>query len=526
MKVTLNNRLNYNVAFGYDKKLNQELREEIKKDKNIERAESISGLNNYCNRLEKLLLEKEAKKEGNDYTFKEIAGMFVLAKETLTMQVELAYDNLKYADRESQYYNKSFWSNRNAMNEWRKEARNAIAYLADNPPVEYLKEMENIAKKENEKKAQKNNAAQIPLSDKNTDLQNQFLNTDEKKTIIYYYPYPITIAIPTTQTQQTQKQQTQQTQSNSTSNNSSAANKSSNDTNRILKKFVPDEESPKGFKDVIGLEETKTKLKDGIIKAIQDPERAKRDREEYGIKTPRGLLLYGPPGCGKTHISKALSQEAGTDLYILNLADIGSPYVNQTSINLSKAFDNAIEIAKKEKKPIILFLDEIDTIATKRSNKTFGEDLKMVGTFLQAMDRAENANVFVIAATNKYSLLDEAVVRRISGKAAITVPDKDAIKELLKYYLSKIKKGEDLMNDDESLEEIAKLLKGYSNDSICKISQAASLLAMKRNRDSITKNDYITAIDKTTEVKPNLKEYLPEEDVKEIKSIGFTTAIK
>ena len=243
------------------------------------------------------------------------------------------------------------------------------------------------------------------------------------------------------------------------------------------------------------------------------------DKEEYDIEIPRGILLFGPPGCGKTYMAEALSGESGIPLYKFSISNAGSSLINMTAKNIKAAFDEAIEIAKKTGKPCLFFMDEIDTLGFDRKSRSEDEDLKQVGALLQAIDDVKDKNVILIGTTNKYKLMDPAVIRRFDRQRFVDIPDKEARKELLLKRLSRASKASKLINSPETVDEIVKMLDGYSNDSICIITRKALEYSRKRNRAFLSIDDYKKAIETSGQQKPNRLEYMPEE-LKQ-RTIGF-----
>ncbi len=292
----------------------------------------------------------------------------------------------------------------------------------------------------------------------------------------------------------------------------------------LLEKFKPGKTSPKGFSDVAGMDKLKKYLQSSIIEMINNPEQAQADFEEYGKKMPRAVLLYGSPGCGKTYISEALSAEINAPMYMFSIGKAGSSYINQTSQNIKTAFDEAIEIAEKTDTPVLLFMDEIDSVGFDRNDNTWAEDIKQVSTLLQAMDKAQNSGVIVLGATNKYNLLDPAVKRRFTQKTFVDIPDAKARKALIVKSLTPLKKGQKLLADEKSLKVISEKLDGFSNDSVCKIAQAAALNALERDRADIDVIDFEKAIEETTEEKPDVQEYKAKPKKGQKKVLGFTPA--
>ena len=276
----------------------------------------------------------------------------------------------------------------------------------------------------------------------------------------------------------------------------------------LLEQYTPSPSSPNGFCDVVGIDDVKLKLKENIVDYALHPEQAQKDLEEYGISAPRGFLFYGPPGCGKTYITKALAAESGLEMYKLDVSKAGSKYVNQTSINIQKAFDSLKDKAQKTGKPVLLFMDEVDSLAMSRGDvMRSDENMKTVTTLLKLVESARDNGIIIIAATNKYDLLDEAFKARFDGQVYFPLPTETEIQALLKHLLQARKKGEKLANSASELQELSKLLKGHSNRSITFMVDEASKLAKRRDRADISFEDVKSAINSTELEKSKEKEY-------------------
>ena len=287
----------------------------------------------------------------------------------------------------------------------------------------------------------------------------------------------------------------------------------------LIEIYTPTKSSPRGFADVVGMDDLKRDLSEDIVNYIKNPEAIKSDYDEYGLEVSKGLLLYGPPGCGKTYIIQALSLEADVPLLMLNLSNAGSHYINMTSKNIYNAFQEAFKTAEKIGKPCLLFMDEIDTLGFDRTSRTENEDIKQVGTLLQSIDNAKDKNIIVIGATNKYNLLDPAVKRRFENMYFVDLPSKDKIKSLLIKHLSSIEKGKKLAESSEKLDILADMLNGYSNSSVCIIIKNAAKCAKRRSRADIDIVDFQESIKTSNQEKPNRKDYTPDY-IKDFK-IGF-----
>lgn len=161
--------------------------------------------------------------------------------------------------------------------------------------------------------------------------------------------------------------------------------------------------------------------------------------EKFKISIPTGMLLYGPPGTGKTFITKKLAEEIECGFVSKNMGEFGSSYLHQTTKNIKDFFDGVKKISENE--PIILFLDEIDSLLSARTNNVDSNKAEEVSQFLQEFNALEEAkNLIVIAATNRPDHLDSAILRsgRLDKKIYIGPPDKTAREELFRMYIEKM----------------------------------------------------------------------------------------
>ena len=303
----------------------------------------------------------------------------------------------------------------------------------------------------------------------------------------------------------------------------SSGNKSQNkeeDISELIPLYVPNEHSPKGFFDVIGSNDIKDKLQDDLIPYVLTPEQRKTDYEEYGIRAPRGFLFYGPPGCGKTYMTKALSSETGMPMYTMDVSKVGSKWVNKSANNVRDAFEYIFNKASISEKPVILFMDEVDSLAFERSSNSVGsqEDSKVVTTLLKMVEAARDNNVVVIAATNRYDILDSAFKDRFDGQIYFPLPDEEQIESLLTTSLISRSKGLELGYNEEQIKELSKMLLGFSNRAIVQIVDDSAKLARKRSRDNIKFEDIKTIIETTGHEK--IKEKLYKQNSKN-PTIGF-----
>ncbi|MDP2090750.1 MAG: ATP-binding protein [Candidatus Gracilibacteria bacterium] len=197
--------------------------------------------------------------------------------------------------------------------------------------------------------------------------------------------------------------------------------------------------------------------------------------KKFNVNIPTGLLFYGPPGTGKTFITKKLAEELGAGLIKKSVGEFGSSYIHQTSNNIKSFFKQAKEAS--EKGPIILFLDEIDSLLSKRTDNIDANKAEEISQFLQEFNALEEApNLIVIAATNRPDHLDSAILRsgRFDKKVYIGAPDKIARKELFQINIEKVNRPHKELDYDK----LAELTDGYVSadiEAICdEVSRDAS----------------------------------------------------
>ena len=186
-----------------------------------------------------------------------------------------------------------------------------------------------------------------------------------------------------------------------------------------------------GFAAVAGMEELKQQMREEVIEPLHNLEEYQR----YGVTIPNGMLLYGPPGCGKTFFAKHFAEEVGFNFLCITPATLKSRYVNATQENIAKMFKEA-----EEKAPTVIFIDEMNELVPNRDNSNIHEmSRSAVNEMLAQMDRTGEKGIFIIGATNYPNMIDPAILRagRLDKKYYFGVPDKEARMDLFKLYLKK-----------------------------------------------------------------------------------------
>lgn len=299
--------------------------------------------------------------------------------------------------------------------------------------------------------------------------------------------------------------------------NTSALKKAAD--SKLLELYSPNRWSPLGLDSLGGMDELKAEIKDKLIFPIRNPEIARIDEIEYGKRYPRGILLYGPPGCGKTFTVEALAQELQLPLYKLKVGKAGSCYINQTSNNYEQAFDYAAQKAKEKGSPVLLFIDEMDGLTGSRDKESSTEDLKQIGTLLNLIETARDRNIVVIGATNKYDIVDDAIKARFDSQIYVGLPDDKTRAEVLRVSLSSRTKGHKLANSQRELEKVASITKDFPNRALCILTDKAALVARADGRRDIKAEDYINVVADNQNLKIKENKYRAKD---ERKPIGFS----
>jgi len=257
------------------------------------------------------------------------------------------------------------------------------------------------------------------------------------------------------------------------------------------------------FKDVAGVDEAKEELQE-IVEFLRDPKRF----QTLGGRIPRGVLLVGRPGTGKTLLAKAVSGEAGVPFFTISGSDFVELFVGVGAARVRDLFEQA-----KKNSPCIVFIDEIDAVGRHRGTGLGGghdEREQTLNQLLVEMDGFEpNESVIIIAATNRPDILDPALLRpgRFDRQVTVDLPDIKGRTEILTVHAAKVPLAEDV-----TLELIARGTPGFSGADLANIVNEAALIAARKGKKQIDMRDFEDAKDKLVLGKEKKSRVIPEED--------------
>ncbi len=259
-----------------------------------------------------------------------------------------------------------------------------------------------------------------------------------------------------------------------------------NDFEELVMKEKPDVT----WAQVIGLEDAKNALRESIIYPAKRP-------DLFPLGWPKGMLLYGPPGTGKTMLAAATANEM--DGYFINVdaSAMMSKWLGEAEKNVSKLFNMARHYAEKEGKPVILFVDEVDSLLGSRNSEVGGE-VRTKNQFLTEMDgvngKGKDLMLYVIGATNKPWSLDWPFLRRFQKRIYVSLPSELAREYLFKEYTEPLRKSIRV-----NPVELAKMFDGYSASDIKDICQAAQI---KTVHEIFSSPDYHEPVEGETPIQP------------------------
>jgi len=241
------------------------------------------------------------------------------------------------------------------------------------------------------------------------------------------------------------------------------------------------------FNDVAGVEEAKEELKE-VVEFLKDPERFRR----LGARIPKGVLLLGPPGCGKTLLARAVAGEAGVPFFFISGSEFVEMFVGVGAARVRSLFEQA-----KQHKPCIVFIDELDAVGRQRGAGLGGghdEREQTLNELLVQMDGFDpNEGIIVIAATNRPDILDPALLRpgRFDRRIVVDPPDLRGRHEILKIHTRNKP-----LDEDVDLELLAKRTPGFTGADLANLVNEAAILAARKKKERISMRDFEEALDK------------------------------
>ena len=232
-----------------------------------------------------------------------------------------------------------------------------------------------------------------------------------------------------------------------------------------LKKAMQRNTRQGGFADVAGMENLKKMLTERVIWVLRDREKARK----YRLLPPNGMLLYGPPGCGKTYFAEKFAEESRFNYMVVNGSDLGSTYIHGTQGKIAALFQEA-----QAKAPTVLCFDEFDSFVPARGSDAARHRQEEVNEFLSQLNNCAQRGIFVIGTTNRIDMIDPAVLRkgRLDLQIEVPAPDAATRRQMFIHHL----KGRPLA-DDINLDRLTSLTEGYASSDIAFIANDAALIA-------------------------------------------------
>ncbi|WP_256296468.1 proteasome-activating nucleotidase Pan2 [Haloarchaeobius salinus] len=242
------------------------------------------------------------------------------------------------------------------------------------------------------------------------------------------------------------------------------------------------------YQDIGGIDEQVREVREAVEEPLINPEKF----DTVGIDPPSGVLLYGPPGTGKTMLAKAVANE--TDATFIKMA--GSELVRKFIGEGSRLVRDLFELAS-EREPAIIFIDEIDAIAAKRTESKTSGDAEVQRTMMQLLSEMDGfearGNIRIIAATNRFDMLDRAILRpgRFDRLIEVPEPDSEGRERIFEIHTEQMN-----IADDVTFADLAAETAGYSGAEIASVATEAGMFAIRDGRTEVRKTDFVEALEK------------------------------
>jgi len=268
------------------------------------------------------------------------------------------------------------------------------------------------------------------------------------------------------------------------------------------------------FNDVAGVDEAKEELKE-VVEFLKDPKRF----QKLGGKIPKGVLLVGPPGCGKTLIAKAVAGEAGVPFFSISGSDFVEMFVGVGASRVRDLFEQGRRAGKASGKGAIIFIDEIDAVGRLRFSGIGGghdEREQTLNALLVEMDGFDSLQgLILIAATNRPDTLDPALLRpgRFDRNIIVNLPDIKGREEILKVHTRKIKLAASV-----NLKSVASQTPGFSGADLANLCNEAALLAARNNKEEVEEIDFDKSVERVL-MGPEKKSHIMSKKEKEITAL-------